>query len=319
MKTIPTMLTAVASAVLLAACNSSSSDDDNSARFSFAVSDAPVEQANVVMVCFESVELVGNDGGPRTFSVGDGTAVEANDNCLDASGNVIPNTHGIDLLTLQGANAEALVSQAEVEAGTYGQMRLKLADEGSYVEDINGDRGTIKVPSDHIRLDGVTLTAGGNFSYTLEFDLRKALLAPPGLGEYLLKPRGLRLVDNSEVGHIEGTVAETLLLDNNCDVPPEDASAPVAAIYFYEGHDFELDALADNSNEEDGPYASVAVYFDGAMSYDFELGYMESGDYFAAVTCDTDDDPEEETDLDFFYGENIAIESGQTLTLNLGE
>ncbi|MFU8783911.1 DUF4382 domain-containing protein [Aliidiomarina sp.] len=302
---------------LLSACNSSS---DDTAQFSLAVSDAPVEQANVVMVCFESVELVGNGDQPQRFVIGESeNAVAANDLCLDDTGNPIPNTRGVDLLTLQGAEAEALIESAPVPAGSYGQLRLDIAPNGSYVEDINGDTRPLRVPSNQLRLDGVTLAANQAFIYTLEFDLRKALVAPPGLPHYQLKPRGLRLVDNAEIGHVEGFVSETLLLENGCNVPPENADDPVAAVYFYSGHDLELDSLTDNSDDENGPYASVSVKFDGAGSYPFSLGYLHAGDYFAAVTCDTDDDPEEETDLTFFYGENITIDVNSTLEITLGE
>ncbi|WP_372971016.1 DUF4382 domain-containing protein [Marinobacter sp.] len=41
------------------------------------------------------------------------------------------------------------------------------------------------------------LPAGGSASFTIDFDVRKSLINPPGLENYLLKPV-LRLVDNTE-------------------------------------------------------------------------------------------------------------------------
>lgn len=308
---------AALSVTALAACNSSSSDD--TAMFSLGVSDAPVDQAARVLVCFSSVELVGNGLSAQRFQVGgDNGAVAANDLCLDNSGNPIPNTKGVDLLTLQGAAAEDLVSGAEVPAGNYGQLRLDISP-GSEIELADGTIRSLRIPSDQLRLDGVTLTANQTFNYTLEFDLRRAVVAPPGLAHYLLTPRGLRLVNNAEVGHLESQVAETLLLENGCNVTPDDLDTPVAAVYLYSGHDVAFEDMGDNSDDEKGPYASAAVYFDGAASYDFAIGYIEQGNYTAAVTCNTNDDPEVATDLEFFYGENIQIEANVTLNIVVGD
>ncbi|WP_228517692.1 DUF4382 domain-containing protein [Aliidiomarina indica] len=311
---------ATLSVTALTACLSSSDDDEQgTAMFSLGVSDAPVDEAARVLVCFSSVQLVGNDMEPQRFDVGgDNGAVDANDLCLDDSGNPIPNTKGVDLLTLQGAAAEDLVVGAEVAAGSYGQLRLDIAD-GSEIELTDGTIHDLRVPSNQLRLDGVTLSANQTFNYTLEFDLRRAVVAPPGLPHYLLKPRGLRLVDNAEVGHIEGQVAETLLMDNECAVAPEDIETPVAAVYLYSGHDVAFESMGDNSDDDNGPYASAAVFYDGAANYEFTIGYIESGNYTVAVTCDTQDDPEEETELDFFHSENIEIEAGVTLDIIVGD
>ncbi|MCC5855961.1 MAG: DUF4382 domain-containing protein [Idiomarina sp.] len=300
-------------AVGLVACDSSTENDDGMARFSLGVSDAPVNSANEVVVCFESVQLVGNGQPPQRFFVGDEGVIEPNNVCLDDTGNVVSNTVGIDLLTLQGATAEQLVENAPVEPGQYGQLRLDIS-EGSYVETTEGERVGLRVPSGQLRLDGPTLTANQTFSYTVEFDLRKALVAPPGLPHYLLQPRGVRLVDNAQIGHMEGEVAELLLMDAGCPVGPADASVPFAALYLYEGLDKPLDEMSDNSDEENGPYASVSVFFhESTATYPFSIGYIAEGDYTLALTCEIEDDPEEETELTFVHSQNITITAGDTL------
>lgn len=309
---------ALISSLSLVACNSSD-DSDGTAMFSLGVSDAAVDSAERVLVCFSSVELVGNGLSPQRFEVGAGNgAVAANDLCIDSSGNPIPNTKGVDLLTLQGAASESLVAGAEVPAGNYGQLRLDIA-EGSEIELQDGTIRNLRIPSNQLRLDAVTLTANQTFNYTLEFDLRKAVVAPPGLSHYLLKPRGLRLVNNAEVGHIESQVSEALLLENGCTVTPEDLDTPIAAVYLYEGHDVALEDMSDNSNDEGGPYASAAVYYDGAANYNFAIGFVEQGSYTAGLTCNTDDDPEETNELEFVYSENINVEADVTLNIVIGE
>jgi hypothetical protein len=311
---------ALACGLALTGCNSDSTPkEEGTATFSFAVSDAAVDSAEQVMVCFSGVELVGNDLPPQQFSVGDeGGAVAPNDLCLDDTGNPIPDTVGVDLLSLQGANAEVLVSGAEVPAGNYGQLRLDFNEQGSFIELNDGSTRPLGVPSGMLRLDGVTLTANQTFNYTLEFDLRRAVIAPPGLNNYVLKPRGLRLVNNATVGHIDGEVAESLLMNSDCTVAPEDNSEPVAAVYLYEGHDLALGDLTDN-NEDESPYASISVFFDGAASYPFEIGFIAAGDYSIALTCNTNDDPEAVDDLVFEYVENITIDEDVTLDISLGE
>lgn len=310
-------LLAISMALGLSACNSDS-DTNDTATFSFGVSDAPVDAASEVLVCFDSVELVGNGLPPQTFNVGDSdSAVPANNLCLDDTGNVIPGTVGIDLLTLQGANAESLVQNAEVPAGTYGQLRLNFVSQGSYVELTDGSREALSIPSDQLRLDGVTLTANQTFDYTLEFDLRRALVAPPGLPHYLLKPRGLRLVDNATVGHLEGEINEMLLMENECSVAPANTDEAVAAVYLFEGQDVATETMFGN-NDEEAPYASTSVFFDGASQYPFEVGYIAAGPYTIGLTCDTNDDPEVESELTFVHAQNITIEEGQTLEIVVG-
>ncbi|RUO65012.1 protein of unknown function [Pseudidiomarina planktonica] len=311
---------AMALSGVLVGCGSDS-DDNNSgtANFTFGVSDAPVTVAEEVMVCFNTVELVGNGADPVTFTIGeDGNTVAANDACLDEEGEVVANTRGINLLEVTGSDSENLVNNAEIPAGNYGQLRLEIGT-GSYVM-VDGEKLPLRVPSNELKLIGVTIAAAGEVNYTLEFDLRKALVDPVGQDGYLLKPTGLRLVDNSEIGHLEGTVAESLLLNNECPVAPDDISAPVASVYLYQGADVALEDMADNGgSEEVEPYASTNVFFDGAANYNFEIGFITAGDYTAAVTCDDDADPEADDDVSFLEAETVTIEATQQpATVELG-
>ncbi|WP_213997333.1 DUF4382 domain-containing protein [Arsukibacterium sp.] len=297
----------------LTACGGSSDNDPQSVKFSLSVSDAPVNGARVVMVCFNEVELTGNGVGSQSFTIGDDdNAAEANDNCRDEQGNVIANTRGIDLLLLDGAKSEALVSEAEFAAGNYGQLRLEIA-EGSYVEVEDGSRVPLRVPSNELKLGGVTLSAGGTFSYTLEFDLRKAMVDPVGQAGYLLKPTGLRLVDNSEIGHITGQVAEGILINNNCTVAPADAAIPVATVYLYQGADRPLDELSDTGGDNSyQPYTSTNVYFDGVSEYNYSIGFIDADSYTAALSCDVADDPEAADQIEFLQAQNVEISVSST-------
>lgn len=312
------MLTTLATATLsLAACGGSDSNDNNDvAQFSLGISDAPVDNAESVVACFNAVELTGNGDEPRTFTVGEDIEAPAgNDQCTDDEGQPIANTIGIDLLEFTGHDSMVFLENAEIEAGEYGQLRLVMAD-GSYImTDTNNDgeaeKVAIQVPSNELKLDGFTADAGGNLNFTVEFDLRHSMTNPVGQSHYILKPRGVRLVDNSAVGHLKGTVAEgALLFNDTCTVAPENTEEPVAYVYLYEGSDLDEATLADNGgSEENEPYASTAVYFDGVDTYDFSLGFIAAGDYTAALTCNGDDAPEAEDDISFFLADNITIEA----------
>lgn len=302
------VLTTALSATLVGCGGGDSSEDTpQNARFSLAVSDAPVDGVDKVMLCFGSVELVGNGLGTQTFTPGvDQVVANNNSECRDNSGVVVANSVGIDLLTLPGASSVALVSGASVPAGNYGQMRLNIVN-GSYIQLTNGTKYPLEVPSNQLRMNGVTLSAGNTFSYTLEFDLRKAMvLSNPQ--KYLLKPTGLRLVNTSEIGHVEGSVSEAFLLANGCSVAPADTNQPVAAVYLYSGSDLALGTLADYGGSETvQPYASAPVVFDGASGYSYEAGFIDAGNYTAALTCQLNDEPEQNDDVTFLTGKNLTI------------
>lgn len=314
---LTTIAAAIAATTLVTACGSSD-DDSNTAMFSLGVSDAPVDAADEVWACFHSVELVGNAEGSQTFTIGEDTnTIEANDVCTDANGDVIPNTRGINLLEFTGSASEDLLSGVEVPAGTYSQLRLEMA-EGSYVL-VGEERIPLSVPSNELKFDSFTLDAGSNVAYTIEFDLRQALVNPVGQAGYFLKPRGVRLVDNMTVGHVEGTIAEALLIENQCTVAPADITTPVAAVYFYQGADLDIATLADVGGAEgEEPYTATTAFFDGATAYNFEVGYLASGDYTAAWTCNTADDPEADDAVEFISTQNVTIGAeGETTTVTI--
>lgn len=324
MKQIILTSAVMASLSLLAACGSDSDDDDiqpQMTRFSLAVSDAPVNDAKVVMLCFSEIELTGNGVGNQSFTVGDDdAAAEANDECRDAQGTIIPNTRGVNLLLLDGAKSEALLTDANIEAGNYGQLRLEIAT-GSYVELEDGMREPLQVPSNELKLGSLMLTEGNSFSYTLEFDLRKALINPPGQNSHLLKPTGLRLVNNTEVGHITGQVAEGLLINNSCAVAPADTSVPVASVYLYQGADRPVSELSDNGGDNTyQPYASTNVYFDGVNEYHYSIGFVQADNYTVALSCDVTDNPEAADEMGFLQAKNVVLSPAATpVELNFTE
>jgi hypothetical protein len=319
MLNIKHLATFTLSVFLITACGGSDDKapvDDNTQlpSFSLSVSDAPVDDLSQVVVCFNQIELKGN-GEDAVFIVGNENGmIGVNDLCLDNSGDIIPNTVGLDLLQYTGSDSIALVDGISIEAGNYTQLRLIMSD-GSYGTDSEtGEKISVSIPSNELKLDGFIANLGGTVDFTLEFDLNKGMTNPVGQAGYFLKPRGVRLVNNNEAGHIDGTVTETLLIDNQC-TPLSDSTTNVASVYIYEGADLVIDTLEDNGGDETGnlPYASTAVTFDSEQtSYNFEIGFIKAGEYTIAVSCDTEDDPEVDEEVSFLTSKNVAVISGNT-------
>lgn len=316
MKTTSLALLAL-STLGLTACGGGDNGSDtpmiSTATFNFGVSDAPVDNAAKVMLCFNAIELTGNGLGKQSYTIGSQSVAAApNNECLNSQGQVVPFTRGVDLLALPGANQEQLVTGATVPAGNYGQLRLVVA-EGSYIELLDGRKVSLTVPSNEIKMNNVTLSAGGTFNYTLEFDLRKAVVNNQGGQAYQLKPTGLRLVDNSMIGHIQGKVAESLLLDNNCTVNPADTDQPVAMMYFYQGTGLNLTDLSDyGGTGAKLPYASAPVKFDGATTYSYQLGFVDTGSYTVAITCNLTDNPEAADTIPMLLKKEVTVTASST-------
>lgn len=300
--------------LLLTACggDSSSNDETPLPSFSLSVSDAPVDDLSEVVVCFNQIELKGDTD--VTFTVGNESGmIASNDLCLNNNNEIIPDTVGIDLLTYTGSDSIALVDRISIAAGDYTQMRLIMSD-GSYgIDALSGEKISVSVPSNELKLDGFTATLAGTVDFTLEFDLNKAMTNPVGQAGYLLKPRGVRLVNNNEAGHIEGSVSETLLINNQC-IPLSDPSLSIASVYLYEGPDLAMDTLADvDGDETNQPLASTSITFDSEQTtYNFEIGFVNAGDYTIAFSCDTEDAPEVDDEVTFISAQNVNVVAGNT-------
>lgn len=290
----------------LVACGGSSGGDtsgttSDSGSFSLAVTDAPIDSANAVVVEFAGVSIQPADGEVIEFTFDE--------------------PKSIDLLNLQGTASEPLLSNETLPAGDYEWIRLHVNAENdgvldSYI-DINGDMIELWVPSGAqtgLKLvSGFTVGAGAEVDFTIDFDLRKSITlpGPPGgsmaVGGAILKP-ALRLVNNIEVGSIAGTVNETLVTEQCTD-----ATVSTGAVYVYSGADA---TLADVSGEDNDPLISAFVTFE-EDAYRYEVGFLTEGDYTVAYTCGaTNDDPEADDTLTFVGPATVAVVANAESELN---
>jgi hypothetical protein len=112
----------------------------------------------------------------------------------------------VDLLELTNGNKE-LLGEAELEPGTYSQIRLILGDENELV--INGTSHHLTTPS--AQQSGLKLNVNAeiesNSTYTLllDFDASRSIVKAGNSGKYLLKPV-IRTVNLAETGAIAGEI-----------------------------------------------------------------------------------------------------------------
>jgi hypothetical protein len=285
------------SACLLAGCGGGSggSTETPMGRISLGITDAPVDGATAVVVKFTAVELKPEDGDAFTI-------------------NLTP-AQSVDLLVLAGGGSRALLENYSVPAGHYQSIRLLIEAQqnqpSSYIDFASGQRFPLFVPSGSESglklIRGFTVAAGSNSNFTIDFDLRKSVIAPPGQApNYLLKPV-LRMVDNLQVGAIAGKV-DAALVTTGCS--PQ--------VYIFTGAGVVPDDLDPAAPPDVDPLVSVPVKLDTATGeYRFRAGFIEVGEYTASFTCDgAIDTPEGEEVLVFTGTQNLTVNTNQTTTID---
>ena len=318
------ILLAAAAATLLAACGGEDGGGgaQKTGMLKVGITDAPVDFADQVVVQFSGVELKPRDG--EAFSI-DFPAKR------------------LDLLELQGSRRALLLDGEIVPAGNYEWLRLKVdADPNvggdSYVRlETGGEECEMRVPSgDQTGLKlvrGFTVGAGTTTDFTIDFDLRKSVVAPPGQrtpvntcnGQaYLLKP-ALRMVDNLQVGAIGGVVDSSLVTSqcaSSTEVPyPGNVYlfGPVPANGAVVPDDY--DGLEVDANGADA-IASAKVSPD---DFSYTIGFVPVGNYVVAYTCDLDEPaldadalptPPETVRLTPTEGTAVTVTVNQTAVVN---
>ena len=260
-------------------------------RMTLRITDSPVAHAKRVVVQFTGLEIKPHNAAqPEVFDFA---------------------PRQVDLLALDGGGSEILLADELLPAGEYEWIRLKVNagrdGSDSFIELDDGSRHPLFIPSGNQTglklIRGFVIGAGGTHNFTIDFDLRKSVIHPPGLGEpYLLKPV-LRLVNNLEVGNIAGTVAQALVVDG-CQ----------PAVYLYSG----ANVVPDDLGSATPPLASTAVHLDNATGdWRYRLAFVPAGAQTLAFTCAADDDDAEVDDaITFSAPMNATVAAGQTTTVN---
>ena len=278
----------------LAGCGGSGSGT----MMSLSVADAPVDGAQKVVVVFSGVELTAGSGSPVTINFAS------------------PKT--IDLLNDSGTASAVLFSQP-IPPGSYGQIRLLVVADGdpsnSYIVLSDGSMHGLMVPSGTqtgLKLvSGFTVPDSGVVDYTIDFDLRQAIVCQPGLSpQCFLKPVE-RLVNNTAVGNIQGQVANTLV-----------TASCTPGVYLYAGtvsapEDMNSAAPAGDMNQ---PIASKVPVATSTPPYYYQFTFLAPGSYTLAFTCQAAQDNPAQADPAVTFSpvkSGIAVTAGQTATVDL--
>lgn len=302
-KPLLSLLAFVAMTVLFSGCGGGSSAGGDSAAQSptgvltLGITDAPVDDADAVVVTFSSAEFQ----GPERITIE-----------LDE-----PVT--VNLLEFQGTDQLFLLEATELPAGDYQWLRLFVveAPELTYIE-VAGQQFGLEIPSNAqtgLQLNrGFTIAAGSENQFTIDFDLRKSI-TQEGTGDYKLRPT-LRIVDFLEVGTIEGTVASSLVEDPTCN--NGDNNDQGNSVYLFEGPNAPLQDVQGNDND---PLASANVVFSAqASQWEFTLGFVAAGDYTIAFSCDASLDLADNDDsaaVSFSTSAQVTVVAEQTVTVTL--
>jgi hypothetical protein len=229
---------------------------------------------------------------------------------------------------LTGDDSATLLDAVTVPAGEYDWIRLQVdaagprpGSDGASNIVLDGTQGpeVLAIPSGSqsgLKLvRGFTVPTGGSASFTIDFDLRRAVveLGRPQTPRFLLKP-ALRLVDNRVAGTLAGTFEPGQYAQGCAD--PDDA-----AVYVYSGGQ----AATGDIGSDDEPLASVAIADDDGDGltepedtdgiFAFEIGFLDAeSDYTVAVTCEASADTDAGGDPIGFadVANDVAISAGAT-------
>jgi hypothetical protein len=213
----------------------------------------------------------------------------------------------INLLDYQNGNTASLLNEETLAAGDYEWIRLRVdatKEPGGSNIVIDGNEHDLYIPSGAqtgLKLvSGFTVPVNESVAFTIDFDLRKSVVATGG-GDpsYKLKP-ALRLLDNSQVGTISGTINSTTVTES-CS----------GAVYVYEGADVEPGDVGGDGTE---PLVTALVDTSGTGvgGYDYTVAFLAEGDYTVAFTCDADLDEPETADAD-----SMTFEGTQNATVTV--
>ena len=317
----PNIKLATAAAVLtLAGCGGGSSGNSSggSGTVSIGLSDAPVDDVKEVTVEVDSITL--KMTGAKDIVIDRFTS--------DQLGIVDADTFQINLLDYQGSAQAIVIDQLQLPAGKYSDLRLKILDEDinkSYVTELDDTRKELKVPSEELKLGGFTIDAGSVQTFTIDFNLRHALVyRTVGTGgSYILKPQSVDLVENASAAELSGTIDSSLFNSvTPCDAKAEPTAGNV--VYLYSGHSLNESSLADVYDAElsattipDGaiaPYSSKSPVQQDAGGWKYDFGYLPAGDYTLVFSCDAASDSPEDYD-----GITLPLPTDQKVELTLEE
>jgi hypothetical protein len=293
-KIVARTVSLVALASLVGCSGSSGGSASGQATLSVSLMDAPVDGVTAVYVKITSMWIKPNGSGPAVQL----PLVNA------------PLT--VNLLALTDSNAAILVNEAVIEPGSYEWLAMDIVAErgvrDSYVLTETGGEEEIelRVPSGRMRLvSGFDVGPNEGVRLLFDWDMRQGLVFPPGQqGQYLLKP-AFRMLDVTEYGALQGTIAADTVgtsLDAATNVCASDDNLDIAkgnVVYVFETVTPGAAVTPNDVDGNDDPVATVAATPNPLGGFSYRV-VLEPGSYTAVFTCEgKNDDPERPDDITF--------------------
>ncbi|MCL1141975.1 DUF4382 domain-containing protein [Shewanella gaetbuli] len=312
-------------AATLYGCGSDDKDDViNTAKVSFSIADAPVENAQEVNVTYKSITLTREDEEDiellLTNEEGEETPVQ------------------INLLDYQNGDSLLVLSEAELPIGEYKELIINTdgcaenngPNQPTDACNVVDDEGThpLKTPSNKLKLGSFTVTTEATQAYTIDFNLRKSLVET-GNG-YNLKPHGVTIVDSEAIGSIFGSVDENLFAaGENCEADTGNVVYlyPQATLAEGEvlGDEFDPE-LANAPDNVVAPLASKMIEVgEESGIYTYSFNFIPAGEYLMAFSCSAvNDDPETYDEITIAdpaeqVKESITLAEGENLEIDFVE
>ena len=293
-----TSLLALTAGLLLGGCGGGSSGPGTGV-IEVSITDAPVDEAEAVVIHFTDVTLHGPDGN---------TTIEIYDPAIP---NPTEKGRSIDLMQFQNGVWSGLFDEV-VTAGQYSWMRLTLDLSKSYIQ-INGNQHPLRCTScenSDFRLNrSFSITKDGTLALMLDFDLRKSITDPNNQqSEYILRPT-LRVVEAAVSGAIAGDIDPNLIADLG--------GFTGCSVYAFTGFDAQLDDVYIPMNNQiptgqNNPVSSTNVVYEN-NTYHYTLSFLPEGNYTVALTCDAETDKADSDEtLNFADPLNVPVVAGQT-------
>lgn len=248
---------------------------------SLAITDAPVDMADQVMIEFRGVEFKPAGGTPLR--------------------KMFDTPQRINLMDYRNGVSTSMLSDYRLPAGDYQWVRL-LVNAAPGVRDsyvmVGGNEYELEIPSGAESGSMINrtfiMTNGGTMSYTVDFDLRRSIYEPAGVGmSYRLRPV-LRMVDNSMQGRMMGSI-DASLMASAC------GGGDRPAVYVFDPGVMAADDV-DGLGAE--PITTAVVPMDG--QYGYTVGFLEPGSYRVAFTCEAALDQPDTDDAVTFMGETMV-------------
>jgi hypothetical protein len=296
-------------------CNNGNNPGSGPAFLSLGFSDEALEELKQVVIEVDAITFTrsgAEDVVVETFTIED----------LDLTN---AESFQVDLLQYRGLNQLLVIDSLEMDATTYGAIKLTLLDRDvnlSYVQESDDSLKQLNISGTTLDLPGMRLSSGDE-AFTLVFSLAQALQYQESSDDYLLASDGIRVQDNTTAASLSGRVDSDLFdTQSPCDAKEDPELGN--RIYLYEGSGLSTDRSSDvfttaSTTEipDDAvmPF-SVATLLEDALTgnWQYVFGFLPAGDYTLAFSCDTaDDDPVN------YDGYVIPLPTDQSYDISLDE